>query len=57
MAILLVIGVMDLRAMSVVAAAITIERLAPAGQRVACATGAIAVEVGLVFIVRGAGVG
>ena len=31
MVILLVIGVMDLRAMAVVAAAITIERLAPAG--------------------------
>src|SRR5437667_12666637 len=31
MAILLVIGVMDLRAMAVVAAAITVERLAPAG--------------------------
>jgi predicted metal-binding membrane protein len=30
-AILLVIGVMDLRAMTVVAAAITVERLAPAG--------------------------
>jgi hypothetical protein len=35
MAILLVIGVMDLRAMAVVAAAITVERLAPAGERVA----------------------
>ena len=38
MAILLVIGVMDLRAMAVVAAAITVERLAPAGERVARAT-------------------
>src|SRR5438552_3857960 len=35
MAILLVIGVMDLRAMTVVTAAIAIERLAPAGKRVA----------------------
>ena len=34
MALLLVLGVMDLRAMAVVAAAITLERLAPAGQRV-----------------------
>ena len=32
MAILLVIGVMDLRAMAVVTAAITVERLAPAGE-------------------------
>jgi len=39
MAILLVIGVIDLRAMAVVAAAITVERLAPAGERVARATG------------------
>ncbi len=35
MIILLVIGVMDLRMMAVVAAAITAERLAPAGMRVA----------------------
>jgi Predicted metal-binding integral membrane protein (DUF2182) len=39
MAILLVIGVMDLRAMGVVAAPITAERLAPAGERVARAIG------------------
>jgi predicted metal-binding membrane protein len=35
MAILLVVGVMDPRAMAIVAAAITVERLAPAGERVA----------------------
>src|SRR5207247_7476409 len=35
MAILLVVGVMDLRAMTVVAAAITVARVAPAGDRVA----------------------
>src|SRR5256886_15908756 len=35
MAILLVIGVMDLRAMAVVGTAIAVERLAPAGERVA----------------------
>ena len=39
MAILLVIGVMDLRAMAVVAAAIAVERLAPAGERGARAIG------------------
>src|SRR3984893_3319284 len=46
MAILLVIGVMDLRAMTVVTAAITVERLAPAGERVARAIGTIAVAAG-----------
>ena len=50
MAILLVIGVMDLRAMVVVAAAITVERLAPAGERVARVTGAVAVTAGLFLI-------
>jgi predicted metal-binding membrane protein len=57
MAILLVIGVMDLRAMAVVAAAITVERLAPAGERVAQATGALAVGVGLFLIAQAAGFG
>src|SRR6266480_3941575 len=47
MAVLLVIGVMDLRAMAVVATAITVERLAPAGERVARATGAVALGTGL----------
>jgi predicted metal-binding membrane protein len=50
MAILLVIGVMDLRVMALVAAAITVERLAPAGQRVARVTGAVAVAAGLFLI-------
>jgi predicted metal-binding membrane protein len=57
MAILLVVGVMDLRAMAVVAAAITIERLAPAGERVARATGAVTVGAGVFLIVRAAGLG
>ncbi len=57
MAILLVIGVMDLRAMAVVAAAITVERLAPAGERVARATGAVVVGAGLFLIARAAGLG
>jgi len=50
MAILLVVGVMDLRAMAVVAAAITAERLAPAGERVARAIGAVVVGAGLFLI-------
>jgi predicted metal-binding membrane protein len=56
-AILLVIGVMDLRAMAVVAAAITTERLAPAGERVARAIGAVVVGAGLFLIARAAGLG
>ena len=51
-AVLLVIGVMDLRAMAVVAAAITFERLAPAGERVARAIGAVVVGAGLFLIAR-----
>ena len=50
-AILLVIGVMDLRAMAVVTAAITCERLAPAGERVARAIGAVITGAGLTWIV------
>jgi predicted metal-binding membrane protein len=57
MAILLVIGVVDLRAMAVVATAITVERLAPAGERVARATGAVVVGAGLLLIARAAGLG
>jgi predicted metal-binding membrane protein len=57
MAILLVIGVMDLRAMAAVGAAITVERLAPAGERVARATGAVVVGAGLFLIARAAGLG
>jgi predicted metal-binding membrane protein len=52
MAILLVIGVMDLRAMTVVAGAITVERLTRAGERVARATGAVAVGAGLLLLAR-----
>ncbi len=57
MAILLVIGVMDLRSMAVVAAAITAERLAPAGERVARAIGTVAVGAGLFLVARAAGLG
>ncbi len=56
-AILLVIGVMDLRVMAVVAAAITVERLAPAGERVARAIGAVVVGTGLFLVARAAGLG
>lgn len=55
--ILLVLGVMDFRAMAVVTAAITVERLAPAGQRVARTVGAVVVASGLFLIARAAGLG
>ena len=55
MAILLVIGVMDLGAMAVVTAAITVERLAPADERIARAIGAVVVVVGLLLLVRAVG--
>ena len=57
MAILMVIGVMDLRVMAVVTAAITLERLAPAGERFARATGAVVVVAGVFLIARAAGLG
>ena len=50
MAILLVMGVMDLRVMAVVTTAITVERLAPARARAAQAMGAVGVAAGLFLI-------
>jgi hypothetical protein len=46
---------MDLRAMAVVTAAITAERFAPGGLRIARATGTIAIAAGLFLIARAAG--
>jgi len=54
-AILLVNGIMDVHAMAVVTAAITIERLAPSGERAARAIGAVVVAAGLFLIARAAG--
>jgi predicted metal-binding membrane protein len=51
-AILLVIGVMDLHAMAVVTAAVTLERLAPTGAHVARGIGVVVVAAGLVLIAR-----
>lgn len=53
--ILLVIGVMDLRAMAAVTAAITIERLAPSGDRVARAIGAAVAGLASVILAQAAG--
>jgi predicted metal-binding membrane protein len=55
--ILLAIGVMDLRAMAVVTAAITAERLGPAGERIAQAIGAVCAGAGVVLLARAAGLG
>jgi predicted metal-binding membrane protein len=56
-AILLVMGVMDLRAMLIVTIAVTLERLAPSGQRVARVTGAVVVVTGAFLIARASGLG
>jgi len=53
--ILLVIGVMDLGATAVVTAAITAERLAPAGERIARVIGTAGVAAGVVLIARSIG--
>ena len=52
MAVLLVTGLMDARMMVVITAAITAERVAPAGARIARLTGAVALVAGLVMCVR-----
>jgi predicted metal-binding membrane protein len=52
---LVVLGVMDLHAMAAVTAAITAERLAPAGEQVARAIGFIVVGAGLIMVARAAG--
>jgi predicted metal-binding membrane protein len=48
-------GIMDLRAMVVVTAAITVERVAPDGERVARAIGVVIVGVGLFLVETGFG--
>lgn len=54
-AIMLFTGMMDVRAMVAVTVAITAERLAPAGERIAQGVGAMTLGVGLSLIARGAG--
>jgi predicted metal-binding membrane protein len=51
-AILLVLGVMDLGVMAIVMAAITLERLAPGGARIARAVGAVIVIAGVFLVAR-----
>jgi predicted metal-binding membrane protein len=55
-AVLLVIGVMDLRVMAVVTAATTLERLTPAGQRIARAIGVLVVGAGMWLIAHAVGI-
>jgi len=57
MVILLIVGVMDLGLMVIVAAAITLERLAPRPERVARAVGIVILVAGVVMIARFAGMG
>jgi predicted metal-binding membrane protein len=57
MTILLVIGIMNLWAMAFVTVAITIERLAPAGERIERVIGTLVIGVGLLLIVLAAGIG
>ncbi|MEM5382854.1 DUF2182 domain-containing protein [Paraburkholderia phymatum] len=51
-AVLLIDGIMNLYAMAFVTAAITAERLAPAGDRVARATGVLVMAMGMTMIAR-----
>ena len=55
-AVLLASGVMDLRTMAIVTAAINAERLAPAGEQVARAIGAAAIGTALFLIARAVGI-
>lgn len=57
MAILLVLGVMNLGAMALVAALINVERLTPAGERGARAVGSVVIAAGLFLIARASGLG
>ena len=52
MAVLLALGVMDVRAMAIVIIAIALERLAPAGDRFARVSGGFAVVAGLLVLVQ-----
>lgn len=56
-AVLLVTGVMDAAPMAAVTCAITLERLAPAGERVARVIGILVIGTGILLTLRAAGVG
>lgn len=52
---LLALGALDWRVMAGVAIAVTVERLAPNGERAARAVGAVAIGIGLLVIMRASG--
>lgn len=54
-AVLLVVGVMDLRAMYAVTAAITLERFVPSGERAARMIGAVVIAAGVFLLARATG--
>lgn len=56
-AVLLVTGIMDVPAMLAVTAGITLERLAPAGERVARGLGVIMIGAGFFLVLRAGGLG
>ena len=56
-AVLLVLGMMDLRVMAAITAAITLERLAPSDVRVVRAIGDGVIVTGLILMARAAGLG
>jgi len=55
MAVLLAVGMMDMRWMAVVTVAITVERVVPSGERLARAIGVAVIAWGVVLIARAAG--
>jgi predicted metal-binding membrane protein len=57
MIILLVVGAMNLAAMAILAAAITVERIAPRPAIAARAAGAVAIMLGVIAIARAMSVG
>jgi predicted metal-binding membrane protein len=57
MAILFVVGLMDLRAMAAVGVVMTLERVMPAGERIARAAGAVIGAAGLFMLARAATLG
>jgi predicted metal-binding membrane protein len=54
MAVLLVLGVMNLGAMAVIAVLVNVERLTPGNRRVARAVGIIVIVAGLLVMLRAA---
>ena len=52
--VLLVVGMMDLRAMAIVTTAIALERFLPRGERVARAIGVVGLAAGVALVVQGA---